>query len=181
MTRPDPKHLYDIDDVETWITENGFLLCRMWLAQDGICSLCAGPMPRTWYSGGGRQTPSVEHTIPRERLRRTHLAGTAAGNVTAAHRWCNSSKMSRPPTGCDLIWADAVAIRLGLPEAHARFRAFATRGVNPVVVDLRRTPEQARARRTEKRKRNRANRRARDRAALEAETSLASTQETANG
>lgn len=52
--------------------------------------------------------PSIDHVMPRAK------GGGHQGNKLVLHRECNSSKGSRMPNGCEMIWLAAVNAHLGL-------------------------------------------------------------------
>jgi len=55
-----------------------------------------------------RDLPSVDHTIPRAKG-----GANGLGKVTAMHKLCNEMKGDDMPTGCELIWLQAVNCRMG--------------------------------------------------------------------
>jgi 5-methylcytosine-specific restriction endonuclease McrA len=75
--------------------------------QGGICAICGGRMPPLDDYHGN--PPSREHVIPKSWGGRDCL-----GNIVAAHHRCNMRKANRRPTGCELIWLQAVNARLGV-------------------------------------------------------------------
>lgn len=85
-------------------------MASAWHAQEGICALCGHRMPYPLdHTGPKEWRASCEHVIPLTMGGSDHL-----GNIVASHRCCNSWKSSHPPTGCELIWLQAVNARLGV-------------------------------------------------------------------
>lgn len=68
--------------------------------QDGLCYLC----------GGAMSEPTREHVTPKV------LGGRNARNVLAAHQPCNVRKSGRPPRPCELLYLEAVYLRLDAGE-----------------------------------------------------------------
>lgn len=108
----------------------GFLRL-LWEVQAGLCSLCGQPI--VWRDPKvqrmTRSSPSIDHVLPRAIARQNRAWWfNSIGNLTCAHSRCNSERGAKLPTGCSLIWADAVSARLGKsPEKHARVRRLVKR------------------------------------------------------
>lgn len=69
--------------------------------QGGLCALCAKALSPNQMT--------VDHVWPRAVHRNRQR------NHVAAHYACNHAKGGRLPTGCELIWLDAVNARRGEP------------------------------------------------------------------
>lgn len=75
-------------------------------AQGGLCGVCGCPM--------APEDRSLEHVLPRARGGRRSW-----GNLTLSHVRCNLAKGRRAPTGCELIWLEAVNARLEIDPTLA--------------------------------------------------------------
>lgn len=89
-------------------------LARLILAQGNHCAGCGKPMlpradePPRKGDAKYRDLPSIDHTVPRVRGGKN-----GAGNIVAMHILCNKMKGDDMPTGCELIWLEAVNCRMG--------------------------------------------------------------------
>ena len=81
---------------------------RLYVAQEAICACCGQRMAPTSRWGEVKNRPTLDHVKAR-------AAGgkKGKGNLILMHRLCNTAKDSRPPTGCELIWLQAVNALLG--------------------------------------------------------------------
>lgn len=80
------------------------MIDRIAMAQDMLCAGCCEPLDLDTDDQEGRA--SLDHVVPRSR------GGGNERNLVAMHRRCNGLKDNRMPTGCELIWLDAVNVRL---------------------------------------------------------------------
>jgi hypothetical protein len=94
--------------------------------QDWFCPICGGSLRVGVLS--------VDHVWPRRGpgrgLQRNHLA---------AHERCNHRKGARRPTGCELIWLEAINARLGgygEPEGKHRRRRRYPRLPLPTLAEV---------------------------------------------
>jgi hypothetical protein len=104
---------------------------RLWKAQDGRCSICGGHLLR-----GERFRDdtgwSLDHVYPRSRYK---YLGTR-GNVTLAHKLCNSVKGNRDPTGCEIILLHALNARIGHDLVTDRSYSDRVEGPSALAVAL---------------------------------------------
>lgn len=82
-----------------------------------MCARCGGRLNlsrrRAENDGDG---PTIDHVIPR-----SWGGADQIGNVVILHRKCNAAKGARRATGCEVIWAAAIA-------AHPSYRGLVTTG-----------------------------------------------------
>ena len=80
----------------------------LWEFQKGFCGCCGEPIvhPRG-IPVQLKDKPTIEHVWPISRFPRRR----SWGNIILSHWRCNSKKKDRLPTGCELIWLDAVNAR----------------------------------------------------------------------
>jgi hypothetical protein len=109
---------------ETWLTPRMKLIGVLWKHQGAVCAICAKPMAARCRMKSSNRL-SVDHVFPLDRrhlrsgtFRRIFFMSEKAArrggfNYVCAHAKCNSEKGNRHPTGCELIWLQAVNARRG--------------------------------------------------------------------
>lgn len=86
------------------------LLSALVNAQDSICASCGSrmnPLARMPMADP-LANPSIDHVTPRAKGGRDDRT-----NIVAMHIRCNTAKGDREPTGCEVIWREAVSAILG--------------------------------------------------------------------
>lgn len=73
---------------------------ELYRAQNGYCGICGKRLKCLIKV-------TLDHVKPLSRG-----GGRGERNLIAAHRHCNEGKADRPPTGCEVIWLEAVNSRL---------------------------------------------------------------------
>lgn len=79
-------------------TERSLLRLLLFRAQSGICAHCAMPLNKRARSPKN----TFDHVYPFSRKKRHE------GNLLLVHRRCNEEKADNDPTGCQIIWLQAV-------------------------------------------------------------------------
>lgn len=77
-------------------------------AQGRRCALCGWLFPPEGDLALDQDKPSLDRVWPGAKG-----GSYVPGNVLAMHKRCNSAKADREPTGCELVWLEAVKARLG--------------------------------------------------------------------
>lgn len=94
------------------------VLIALFELQGGLCYLCGGVMGV--HRLGADQRPddaTRDHVRPRKRR------GGDVDNLLAAHRVCNEAKGHRDPYPCELLYLEAVSLRLAHSAAPACTRS----------------------------------------------------------
>lgn len=95
-------------------------LARLRASQGALCPICGDGLPPMGNICAPRLRNTFDHVWPRRPAKGAR--GGHIGNLLCAHYGCNTTKGNRLPTGCEIIWLDAVNSRLGLHgiRAHGR-------------------------------------------------------------
>lgn len=93
-------------------------LIVLYVLQDGRCYLCGGRM-------GVRTAANLDRPddATRDHVRPRRLRGKDVGNLLAAHRSCNEAKAARAPYPCELLYLEAVSLRLAHSATPAATRS----------------------------------------------------------
>lgn len=81
-------------------------LVVLFILQGGRCYLCDGVMGVRGHGGQAPTDATRDHVRPRGRR------GGDVDNLLAAHRACNEAKADREPYPCELLYLEAVTLRL---------------------------------------------------------------------
>jgi HNH endonuclease len=73
--------------------------------QDDLCYLCGHKMAaQSDILAPDVEMQSIDHVVPKSRGGTNRL-----GNVALAHKGCNNYKADRPPTACEMFFAESMA------------------------------------------------------------------------
>lgn len=90
-------------------------LVILWKAQNGICAGCGREVRKRISPNPCPDDPSFDHVASR-------ASGGSNGlrNGILKHRRCNAERADKPANGCDLIWFEAVRVRLARARQNRR-------------------------------------------------------------
>jgi 5-methylcytosine-specific restriction endonuclease McrA len=84
------------------------LIRKLYVAQEGRCSLCGAPMAMKQHRSGDKKDLgwTEEHVMAKS------IGGARAGNILLAHSICNNKKGNRPPSAEEVAFLVATYMKI---------------------------------------------------------------------